>query len=215
MINCGSKYRSLLRVQETLKVANNFCFNGENSMNFWRDLPTGDNPPELLNMVIEVISGSRDKYEYSIKWEAFILDRIIPSSVVFPVEYGFVPQTWFDDGDPLDIMVLSYSPLNVGCVVKVRVIGALIIEDEAGLDAKILSVLVNDRRFEGYNDISNVHKHELTEIQEFFETYKRLEPHKWAKTRDWKNAAEAWEIVKYAQEEYRELGGVLPEKHNK
>lgn len=181
-------------------------------MNFWKELPTGDNPPELLNMVVEVVSGSRDKYEYNIEWEAFVLDRIIPSSVVFPVEYGFVPKTWFDDGDPLDIMVLSFAQLNVGCIVKVRVIGAMIIEDEAGLDAKILSVLVNDRRFEGYHDISDVHKHQLIEIQEFFETYKRLEPHKWAKTREWKDAKGAMEIVKYSMEKYRELGGKAPEK---
>ncbi len=175
-----------------------------NGMNFWKDLPAGDKPPELLNMVIEVTSGSRDKYEYNIEWEAFVLDRIIPSSVVFPVEYGFVPQTFYDDGDPMDIMVLSYAPLTVGCVVKVRVIGALIIEDEAGLDAKILSVLVSDARFEGYHDISDVHKHQLIEIQEFFETYKRLEPHKWAKAKEWKNAAQAQEVVKYAMEKYRE-----------
>jgi inorganic pyrophosphatase len=174
-------------------------------MNFWKDVPAGDNPPELLNMVIEVASGSRDKYEYNIKWEAFLLDRIIPSSVVFPVEYGFVPQTWFDDADPLDIMVMSYEPLQVGCIVKVRVIGALIIEDEAGLDAKILSVLVNDLRFEGYKDISDIHKHQLIEIQEFFETYKRLEPHKWAKAREWKNAKEAMQIVDYSREKFREL----------
>ncbi len=174
-------------------------------MNFWKDIPAGDNPPELLNMVIEVASGSRDKYEYNTRWEAFVLDRIIPSSVVFPVEYGFVPQTWFDDEDPLDIMVMSYEHLQVGSIVKVRVIGALIIEDEAGLDAKVLSVLVNDARFEGYKDIKDIHAHQLKEIQEFFETYKRLEPHKWAKTRDWKNSKEAMEIVNYAREKYREL----------
>jgi inorganic pyrophosphatase len=173
-------------------------------MNLWKDIPAGDKPPELLNMVIEVMSTSRDKYEYSIDWEALVLDRIIPSSVVFPVEYGFVPQTWYDDGDPLDIMALSYEPLEVGCIAKVRVIGALIIEDEEGLDAKILSVLENDARFKGYNDITDVHEHQLKMIQEFFETYKRLEPHKWAKTRDWKNAAEAKEIVKYSMELYRE-----------
>jgi inorganic pyrophosphatase len=180
-------------------------------MNFWKDIPAGDKAPELLNMVIEVTSGSRDKYEYNKDWEAFVLDRIIPSSVVFPVEYGFVPQTWFDDGDPLDIMVLSYAPLTVGCIVKVRVIGALIIEDEAGLDAKILSVLVNDARFEGYHDITDVHRHQLNEIQEFFETYKRLEPHKWAKAREWKNAKQAWEVGGYSMEKYRELN-VKPKK---
>ncbi|MEM3551099.1 MAG: inorganic diphosphatase [Candidatus Bathyarchaeia archaeon] len=73
-------------------------------MNLWKDIPCWDRPPNILNMVVEVVSGSRDKYEYNIKWDVFILDRIIPSSTVFPVEYGFVPQTWFDDEDPLDIM---------------------------------------------------------------------------------------------------------------
>ena len=182
-------------------------------MNYWRDIPIGDNPPEQLNMVIEVASGKRDKYEYNIKWEAFVLDRIIPSSVVFPVEYGFVPQTWYDDNDPLDIMVFSYTPLTTGCIVKVRVIGALIIEDEEGLDAKILSVLVNDARFEGVHDIPDMHKHRLVEIQEFFETYKRLEPHKWVKVHSWKNAAEAQKIVEYAMEKYRELVEKPPANH--
>jgi inorganic pyrophosphatase len=102
-------------------------------------------------------------------------------------------------------MALSYEPLEVGCIAKVRVIGALIIEDEEGVDAKILSVLVNDARFEGYNDIADIHAHQLKEIQEFFETYKRLEPHKWAKAKEWKNAKEAKEIVNYAMKKYREL----------
>ena len=174
-------------------------------MNFWRDVPAGDKPPELLNMVIEVTSGSRDKYEYDYNWEAFVLDRIIPSSVVFPVEYGFVPQTWFDDEDPLDIMAMSFEPLEVGCIVKVKVIGSLVIEDEEGCDTKILSVLVNDRRFEGYHDISDIHKHQLVEIQEFFQTYKRLEPHKWAKVKEWQNAGEAMKTVEYALELFKKL----------
>jgi inorganic pyrophosphatase len=103
-------------------------------------------------------------------------------------------------------MVLSYAPLTTGCIVKVRVIGALVIEDEEGLDTKILSVLVNDARFEGYHDITDVHKHRLIEIQEFFETYKRLEPHKWVKVREWKNAKEAGEVVQFAMTRYQELG---------
>jgi len=164
----------------------------------WKDVPAGDKLPELLNMVVEVVSGSRDKYEYSSAWESFVLDRIIPSSVVFPVDYGFGPQTWSDDDDPLDIMVLSYEPLEVGCIVKVRVLGALIIEDEKGEDAKILSVLVNDARFEGYNDIVDTHPHQLREVQEFFETYKRLEPHKWVKFKERKNAIDAKKIVTYS-----------------
>jgi inorganic pyrophosphatase len=182
-------------------------------MNFWKDLPAGDKPPQILNMVIEVVSGSRDKYEYNLKWEAFVLDRIIPSSVVFPVEYGFVPQTWSEDNDPLDIMVLSNAPLTVGCIVKVRVVGALVIEDEAGLDTKILSVLVNDARFEGYHDIADIHKHRLIEIQEFFETYKRLEPHKWVKVKEWKNAQQAQEVINQAMTKYRELNEKTPLNH--
>lgn len=174
-------------------------------MNLWKDIPCGDKPPELLNMVVEVVGGSRDKYEFNIAWGEFVLDRIIPSSVVFPVEYGFVPQTWFDDRDPLDVMALSYEPLEVGCIVKVRVIGALIVEDENGIDPKILSVLVNDARFDGYKDIGDVHPQKLREIQEFFETYKRLEPHKWVKFKEWKNSKEAKEIVNYAIKRFKEL----------
>jgi inorganic pyrophosphatase len=174
-------------------------------MNIWKDIPAGDKPPEILNMVIEVVMGSRDKYEYNIQWESFVLDRIIPSSVVFPVDYGFVPQTWYDDGDPLDIMTLTYEPLEVGCIAKVRVIGALIVEDEEGEDAKILSVPVNDARFDGYHDITDVHPHLIKEIQEFFETYKRLEPHKWVKFKEWRNAEQAWKIVDYSIDKYREF----------
>jgi inorganic pyrophosphatase len=174
-------------------------------MNLWKDIPVGDEPPVLLNMVIEIRSGSRDKYEYRSEWEAFVLNRVVPSSVVFPVEYGFVPQTWAPDDDPLDIMVLSYQPLEVGCIVKVRMIGALIVEDEKGEDSKVLSVPVSDARYDGDQDITDVHPHMLREIQEFFETYKRLEPHKWVRFKQWKNAKETAEIVNQAIETYRKV----------
>jgi inorganic pyrophosphatase len=173
-------------------------------MNLWCDIPAGDKPPKLINVVIEVISGSRDKYEYKIDWEAFVLDRILYSSVVFPVDYGFIPQTWFEDNDPLDIMVLSYEPLEVGCIVKARVIGALIMEDEEGEDPKILSVLIDDPRFDGIKDLTDIHLHRLREIQEFFEIYKRLEPHKWVKFKTWKNAREAEKIVNYSRKLYEQ-----------
>ncbi|MGQ9565612.1 MAG: inorganic diphosphatase [Candidatus Bathyarchaeales archaeon] len=171
-------------------------------MNLWRDIPCGDKPPELVNVVVEVVSGSRDKYEYKAEWEAFVLDRMLYSPVVFPVEYGFIPRTWFDDEDPLDVMVLSYEPLEVGCIVKARVIGALIMEDEKGEDPKILSVPIGDPRFEGYRDIADVHPHRLKEIQEFFEIYKRLEPRKWVKFKTWEKTAKAKKIVSYAMSMY-------------
>jgi len=172
-------------------------------MNLWRDVPSGDKPPDSVNVVVEVVSGSRDKYEYNLDWDAFVLDRVLYSPVVFPVEYGFVPQTWFDDNDPLDIMVLSYEPLEVGAVIKSRVIGVLIMEDEEGEDPKILSVPERDPRFDGFNDLTDVHPHRLREIQEFFEIYKRLEPKKWVKFKEWRNAREAKKIVNYAIELFK------------
>ncbi|XHH10452.1 MAG: inorganic diphosphatase [Candidatus Bathyarchaeia archaeon] len=171
-------------------------------VNLWKQVPAGDNPPTDLNMVIEVLSGSRDKYEYKSDWEAFVLDRIIPSAVFFPVDYGFVPQTWSEDDDPLDIMTLTYEPLEVGAIARVRVIGVLHIEDEHGPDEKILSVLANDARFDGYNDISDVHQHQLNMIQEFFTTYKRLEHQKWTTVKGWKNAEEAKKVVQDAMQRF-------------
>jgi inorganic pyrophosphatase len=173
-------------------------------MNFLRDIPAGDDPPEVVNAVIEIASGSRDKYEYNPNWEVFVLDRVIPSSVVFPVEYGFVPRTWCDDGDPLDVMVLSYEHLEIGCVVRVRVIGALIGEDEKGKDPKILSVPVNDARFDGWTNITDVHRYRLREIQEFFDTYKRLEQPKWSTFGKWKDSEQAKRIVNEALMRFKE-----------
>lgn len=172
-------------------------------MNLWKDIPIGDKPPELVNVVIEVISGTRDKYEYNSEWEAFVLDRTLHSSVVFPVEYGFIPKTWYDDEDPLDIMVIMSEPAEVGCIIKSRVIGALVMEDEKGEDPKILSVPVSDPRFDDIKDIKDVNQHKLKEIQEFFETYKRLEPHKFVKFKTWKNAKETEKIVEYAVNLYK------------
>jgi len=156
-------------------------------------------------MVIEVKSGRRDKFEYNSEWEAFVLNRVIPSSVVFPVEYGFVPQTYADDCDPLDIMALSYEPLEVGAIAKVHVIGMLVMEDEKGLDYKILSVLLNDLRFSGFTDLSAVPEYRLKEIAEFFTTYKRLEQTRWAKVQGWQGPKEAGEVVLAAMKSYKKL----------
>jgi len=172
-------------------------------LNLWRDIPAGDDTPNVLNVVVEVVSGSRDKYEYDSEWKAFVLDRVLHSSVVFPVDYGFIPQTWSHDNDPLDIMIITYEPFEVGCIVKVRPIGVLMLEDEKGEDNKILSVPVSDPRFKGYNNLSDVHDHLLKEIQELFEAYKRLEPRKWVKFKAWKDADDAKIIVENAIDLYR------------
>jgi inorganic pyrophosphatase len=143
-------------------------------VNLWRHIPPGDNPPEVVNAVIEVVSRSRDKYEYHEEWEAFVLDRVLHSSIVFPVDYGFIPQTWYNDNDPLDIMIVSYEPFEVGCIVTVKPIGVLLMEDEAGDDRKILSVPVKDP------------------------------PRKWVDLKAWKDVGEATKLITYAIELYKE-----------
>jgi len=174
-------------------------------MSLWRNIPAGDNPPEKINVVIEVISGSRDKYEYHLKWEAFVLDRVLHSPVVFPVDYGFMPQTWCDDEDPLDVMILTQEPFEVGCVIKTRPIGVMIMEDEQGEDPKILSVPLSDPRFDDVKDITDISKNMLKEIQEFFEIYKRLEPRKWTKFKTWKNSMEAKKLINSAIQQFKKL----------
>lgn len=178
---------------------------GQVALNLLRKIPAGDNPPDTINVVIEVASGSRDKYEYNPEWEVLTLDRVLHSSIVFPADYGFIPQTWSNDDDPLDALVLGYEPLRVGCVVKARTIGALIMEDEKGDDTKILSAPLGDPRFEGYKDLPDVHLNKLREIQDFFEYYKRLEPSKWVKFRRWANATEAKEIARGAMNLYKDI----------
>ncbi len=174
-------------------------------MSLWRDIPAGDNPPEKINVVVEVISGSRDKYEYHLKWGAFVLDRVLHSPVVFPVDYGFMPQTWCDDEDPLDVMILTQEPFEVGCIIKTRPIGAMIMADERGEDSKILSVPLSDPRFDDIKDITDVSKNALKEIQEFFEIYKRLEPRKWTKFKKWKSYIEAKKLIKNAMHQFKKL----------
>jgi len=173
-------------------------------MNLWMDIPAGDKPPLLVNVIIEVIAGSRDKYEYKSEWEVFVLDRVLYSSIVFPVDYGFIPRTWYDDNDPLDVMVLSHEPLEVGCLIKAKTVGALVLEDEEGEDPKILTVPVGDPRFDGFKDVHDLHPHRLREIQDFFESYKRLEPRKWVKVKGWRSSSEAKRIVNYSIRSYEE-----------
>ncbi|MFP3984935.1 MAG: inorganic diphosphatase [Candidatus Bathyarchaeia archaeon] len=173
-------------------------------MNLWRNIPPEDKAKGTINVVVEVISGSRDKYEYNVEWEAFVLDRVLYSSVAFPVEYGFIPQTWYHDDDPLDAMVLSYEPLEVGCIVRARPVGVLVMEDESGEDPKILCVPTDDPRFNGINYLADIQSHILKEIQEFFETYKRLEPHKWSRFKTWKDSEDARKLIDYGTKLFKE-----------
>ena len=162
--------------------------------------------PEELYVVIEVPKGSQNKYELDKESGAIFLDRVLFTSMHYPADYGFVPKTLCDDGDPLDCLVLTTWPLHPGVVVRVRPIGLLIMEDEKGQDEKLLAVPVEklDSRFAKIKDIDDVPEAVKNEIKHFFEHYKDLEPGKWVKVKEWKNREEAIKYVKKAIKKYEE-----------
>lgn len=144
-------------------------------MNLWHDLALGDKVPEEFNVVIEIPRGSSNKYEVDKDSGLIKLDRVFYSPVYYPTDYGFAPQTFWHDGDPLDVMVLTTHPLLPGVVVKVRPIGVIHMVDSGDKDEKVLAVAVKDPRYSDTKDISDLPEHMLKELQHFFEHYKDLE----------------------------------------
>ncbi len=161
-------------------------------------IPSGSNPPHSVNVLIEVpIGGEPVKYEFDKKSGAIFVDRILHTSMRYPANYGFVPHTLCGDGDPLDALVVSRSPFIPGCVVRVRPIGVLLLEDEAGGDEKLLTVPV-DTTFPYYGDVQEADQLPeivLKQIEHFFTHYKDLEPEKWVRIGHWDNAAAAQRVV--------------------
>ena len=137
--------------------------------------PIGEKSPEEFNVIIEVPSGSNNKYEYNPKQDIFQLDRVLFSSVHYPGCYGFIPQTLGGDGDPLDVVVLTGEPMITGSVLNVRPVGYLKMTDDKGQDEKILAVPVDDPRYNERQKLSDVREHVLKEIEHFFQVYKDLE----------------------------------------
>lgn len=131
--------------------------------------------PGVLNVLIEIPGGSKNKYEFDKDMGAFILDRVLFSSVAYPYDYGFVPNTLADDGDPLDGMVIMDQPTFPGCVIASRPIGMLEMIDGGDRDEKLLCVPTEDPRFKDVKSLDDIAQHRLDEIAEFFKTYKNLE----------------------------------------
>lgn len=130
---------------------------------------------ELIDVIIEIPQGSRNKYEYDHTTHSIHLDRVLHSSVHYPTDYGFIPDTLSKDGDPLDVLVLVLDPTFPGCHVPVRPIGVLRMIDDKGEDEKILAVPSGEPRFDDVNDLNDLPDHWLKEIENFFATYKLLE----------------------------------------
>ncbi len=157
-------------------------------------IPAGNNAPEDINVIIEVPQHADPvKYELDKDSRAFFVDRFMHTSMHYPCNYGFVPNTLSDDGDPVDVLVISKFSLITGCVVNCRPIAMLHMEDEAGMDAKVLAVPSTKLKpsFDDVNGPEDVSDFLLEQISHFFEHYKDLEPNKWVKTNGWGDAEAA------------------------
>ncbi len=161
-------------------------------------IPAGDNVPHNINVLIEVpIGGEPVKYEFDKASGALFVDRILHTPMRYPANYGFIPHTMGDDGDPLDVLVVTRSPIMPGAVIKARPVGVLLMEDDKGGDEKIVAVPV-DTTFPYYAEVGG---HDdlppivTQQIEHFFQHYKDLEPGKWAKLKGWGNADDARRII--------------------
>ena len=165
----------------------------------------GKNAPKEINVFIEIPLGSNVKYELDKESGVIKVDRILFTSMVYPFNYGFVPATLEEDGDPVDVLVVGYEPVIPGCVIKAKPIGVLNTRDEKGFDSKIIAVPVEkiDSRFSDIDDISKLPSAIRDKISHFFEHYKELEPGKWVKVENWEGREAAEKRIEKAIERYK------------
>lgn len=164
-------------------------------------IPTGKNPPEDINVVIEVpVDTDPVKYELDKDSGALFVDRYLFTPMRYPGNYGFVPNTLSDDGDPADVIIPTTRPLIPGCVINCRPVGVLVMEDEGGGDEKILAVPTSKltKRYDDIKNYDDLPEITLQQIGHFFEHYKDLEPNKWVKVVGWKDAATAKSMLQEA-----------------
>ena len=158
----------------------------------------GDNPPEDVNVIIEVpVGGSPIKYEMDKASGALMVDRFLYTPMTYPGNYGFVPHTLSDDGDPIDVLVMNTRALVPGCVINVRPIGVLNMEDNSGEDEKIIAVPSSHltKRYEGVATHTDLPQITLDQVEHFFQHYKDLEPGKWVKIGAWEGHEKAQKLI--------------------
>ena len=174
----------------------------------WHHVPTGDHVPGFVNGIVEIPKGSKGKYELDKHSGLLRLDRVLYSSVHYPANYGFIPRTYCDDKDPLDILIISSIDLFPLSLVEAKVIGVMHMIDENEQDDKIISVASNDMAVNYVNDISELPPHTVVELQRFFEDYKKLE-HKQVVVEQFLGREEAYRIVNDAVRLYAEMRPAL------
>ena len=161
----------------------------------------GKNPPDDINVIVEVpVGGHPIKYEMDKEAGALVVDRFLYTPMTYPGNYGFVPHTLSEDGDPIDVLICNTRPLVPGCVINVRPIGVMIMEDDGGKDEKILAVPAPKltQRYDKVQNYTDLPEITLKQIEHFFEHYKDLEPGKWVKIGDWGDSAMAKRLINEA-----------------
>ena len=173
-----------------------------NKFNPWHDVSPGERCPEVVNGIVEIPQNTRAKYELDKESGLLKMDRVIYSSMYYPANYGFIPQTYCDDKDPLDILVLSQITIVPMCMVSARVIGVMRMLDGGELDDKIIAVAENDMSVNHITDIHELPNHFLKELRNFFEDYKKLE-NKTVEVEEFQDAATARKIVEQSLVDYK------------
>jgi len=169
----------------------------------WHDVKTGNEAPEYVNCIIEIPKGSKGKYELEKDSGLLILDRVLFSSVHYPANYGFIPQTYCDDHDPLDILVICSIDVFPMCIIEAKVIGVMEMVDGLEKDAKIIGVARNDMSVNHINELLELPPHTLVELRRFFEDYKKLE-HKSVTVEQFLGKEDAFKIITESRELYKE-----------
>lgn len=174
------------------------------------NVPAGNKVPDEFNVIIEIPADSDPvKYEVDKETGALFVDRFMTTAMYYPCNYGYIPQTISDDGDPVDVLVVTPYPVTPGSVVRCRAVGMLVMEDEAGGDAKLLAVPIDKvlSMYSHWKNIDDVNPQRLAAIQHFFEHYKDLEKGKWVKVKGWVGLAEAKKEITDGLARYQKESG--------
>ncbi|MFB6138285.1 MAG: inorganic diphosphatase [Halobacteriaceae archaeon] len=171
-------------------------------VNLFEDLAAGPDAPETIHAVVECLKGERNKYEYDKDLPGVVLDRVLHSNVHYPSDYGFIPRTWYDDDDPLDVLVLVEDATFPGCVIEARPVALMKMDDDGEQDDKVVAVPAEDPRYDHVEDLEDLTAQQRAEVDEFFETYKNLEAGKEVETLGWEDRAAALEAIEHSRDLY-------------
>jgi inorganic pyrophosphatase len=175
-------------------------------MNLWHDISAGDKLPDEVNVIVEINKGSRNKYEIDKKTGIIALDRVAHTAQHFPFDYGFVPQTFWDDGDAMDVIILTTYSFYPGILVRVRPIAIMNMIDTGDRDDKVIAVPVEDPRWNDVKDLGDINKHTLKEMEHFYSTYKKIQE-KEVEVTGFNDKNAAYEAIKRSVKMYKEKFG--------